>query len=111
MLHSRFANEAQVLVCELNRVKLENMKNQPNNTYIPYKWPVSFQQLLDTTRNTNPPTQAKLRNLYCAFPHIGALWSASLGPMIGALVGTSSSNTHFSHKVHGPFGLPKPQFF
>ena len=35
MLQHRFANATQVLLCIINRLKLETMKNEPNNIYIP----------------------------------------------------------------------------
>ena len=36
MLHdSRFANATQILLCKVNRRKVENMKNELFNTHIP----------------------------------------------------------------------------
>ena len=35
MLHDRFTNIVQVLLCEFNRENLENMKKEPNNPHIP----------------------------------------------------------------------------
>ncbi len=35
-LYQRFANATQILLCNSNRNKLEIMKNEPNNTHIPY---------------------------------------------------------------------------
>jgi hypothetical protein len=31
-----FANATRVLMCQSNRGKLESMKNEPNNTHLPY---------------------------------------------------------------------------
>ena len=35
-LYQRFANATPILMCNSNRNKLEIMKNEPNNTHIPY---------------------------------------------------------------------------
>ena len=39
MFHRRFANAIQALLCNSNQQKLENMKNEPNNTHISYMLP------------------------------------------------------------------------
>ena len=36
MFHDRFAKATLILLCKSNQYKLENMKNEPNNTHIPY---------------------------------------------------------------------------
>jgi hypothetical protein len=36
MFHHRFANTTRVMLCKYNKYKLENMKNEPNNSHIPY---------------------------------------------------------------------------